>query len=514
MLAPAETLLGHTLAAYRLAGVLDTGGMSTVYRGERMPDATEDGPSAVAIKVLRPPAAATHASQATFRARFRREAAAATALRHDAILPVLSYGEDDDGLLYMIQPLMCGGSLASRTAAGPLSLAEAAACAHRLADALDYAHAHGFVHRDVKPSNVLLDAEGRAYLADFGIARAYDPTGSGLSLADEDDSLTRLTTTGEIIGTPAYMSPEQFSGQPAGPASDVYSLGVLLYLLVTGQLPFAADTPMAIGMRHLHDTPVSPRLLRSELPIPAAAAILRALAKSPAERFASAGAFAEAFGSGLAGRWTAANAPLLAATGASPTVGAPVRFAPVDAPAPRLWPSRPERSSRLALLTLLARPIARKVAALALIVLLLFGGIFALAHLGPSTAGATHPPAAARTTHSTSAPTSSPAPTATSAPKVAERYAYNGSLLTGLTSSGAQVWRFTANGQIEHLSVRGGDVIISTSQGTTYTLRGSDGSLLSTSQQSAQPPAPKHGGGHGGHGGGHGGGDGGGDGGD
>ncbi len=505
MLAPTETLLGRTLGGYRLAGVLDTGGMSTVYRGERVPLGDGDGaadetPAEVAVKVLHPPAAASNASQSTFRARFRREAKAATSLRHESIVPVLSYGEED-GLLYMVQPLMHGGSLAGRLAAGPLPFEQVGAYARQLADALDYAHTHGFVHRDVKPSNVLLDAEGHVYLADFGIARVYDPTGSGVAISgDEDDSLTRLTTIGEIIGTPAYMSPEQFSGQPAGPASDVYSLGVLLYLLVAGQLPFNADTPLAIGMRHLHDTPVFPRLLRPELPVPAAAAILRALAKAPADRFASAGAFADAFTAGLGGRWLATKAPLTGASSTSPTVGAPAQFAPAEsAPAPRLWlPARkPARewgaglapavsltALRWRLSALRYHPAARKVTGLVLVLLLLIGGIVALAHLPLAPAGATHPPAAAAT--------------ATHVPLVADRYVYNGSHLYGETNSGTQVWSFTANGQIAHLSTRTGDVIITTSTGTVYTLRGSDGTLLST----GQAPAPKHGKGKGDGGGG------------
>ena len=501
MLAPADTLLGRTLAGYRLVGVLDTGGMSTVYRGERVApehgDASDARPAEVAVKVLHPPAAATNASQATFRARFRREAEAATTLCHDSIVPVLSYGEDD-GLLYMVQPLMRGGSLASRLASGPLPLpfAQAAAYARQIADALDYAHAHGFVHRDVKPSNVLLDDEGNAHLADFGIARVYDPVGGGLTLSDDDGSLTRLTTTGEIIGTPAYMSPEQFSGQPAGPASDVYSLGVLLYLLVAGQLPFTADTPLAVGMRHLHDTPVFPRLLRPQLPVPAAAAITRALAKVPEERFASAGAFADAFTAGLGGRWSAANGLPAEGTAVSPTVGAPAHFTPAkSAPEPRLWspaskPARRGIANPAPLAALWSRPAARKAAALALALLLLLAGVLALAHLPSALTGAAHSSSTHTTQHSP------PAPTATGVPMVAERYVYNGSQLYGETNSGARVWQFTANGQIEHLSVSGGNVIISTSKGTVYTLRGSDGTLLSTSQ--APAPTHKHGKGKGG----------------
>lgn len=509
MLAPADTLLGRVLGGYRLDGVLDTGGMSTVYRGERVPS-TEDGPAddtpaEVAVKVLHPPAAATHASQATFRARFRREAAAASTLRHDGIVPVLSYGEDGD-LLYMVQPLMRGGSLAARLASGPLPLPfpQVATYARQLADALDYAHAHGFIHRDVKPSNVLLDADGRAHLADFGIARVYDPTGHGLTLSgdDDEDSLTRLTTAGEILGTPAYMSPEQFSGQPAGPASDVYSLGVLLYLLVTGQLPFPADTPLAVGMRHLHDTPVFPRLLRPELPVPAAAAILRALAKSPADRFPSPSALADALAAGLGGRWIAANTPLAGASIASPTVGAPTLFAapesgtPPDPRPPLKQTARQLRARIVPLLALRERHAAHKAAGLALALLLLLGGILALAHLPGTSAGSSHPSATSTATTRATA-----AATATRASLVAERYVYNGSQLYGETSSGAQVWRFTANSQIAHLSVRNGDVIISTSKGTVYTLRGSDGALLSTSQTPAPAPSPKHDKGKGGKGG-------------
>jgi serine/threonine protein kinase len=296
MLGEADTLLGKELAGYLLTGVVGNGGMSTVYLGQRVADAHAES----AIKVLRE-SPRLSGSHATFRARFYREAETAASLRHDHILRVLNYGEWQ-GLPYMIMPLATGGTLATHitSESGQFTLAATAAYVVQLASALDYAHQHGIVHRDVKPSNILLDGQGCILLADFGIAHLYNHSLPG-------DEATTLTSTGEVLGTPCYMAPEQFQGQRVGPATDIYALGVMLYLLTTGCLPFEGETPLAIGMAHLHDTPLSPRLLRPELPVPATAAILGALAKNPKWRFDSAGALASAFAAGVEGRWTAEN---------------------------------------------------------------------------------------------------------------------------------------------------------------------------------------------------------------
>lgn len=287
-----ERRLGDIVEHYRLLSVLGTGGTSTVYLGQR-----EDDPRVlVAVKVLMDHANAEHADQTSFRLRFLREARAASKLHHDHILPVLSYGEAH-GLTYMVLPAVAGtlaDRLAGRTA--PLPLPTIADYLAQVASALDYAHERGIVHRDIKPSNILLDARDWVYLADFGIARLF---GGGTNALTRDGSAT-LTSTGQVLGTPNYMAPEQIRGEPIGPATDVYALGVVAYQLVTGQMPFQGDTPLSVVVQHMLEAPKLPRLLRAELPTRAQMAVLRALAKLPDDRFASAGAFADAFAAGLA----------------------------------------------------------------------------------------------------------------------------------------------------------------------------------------------------------------------
>lgn len=285
-----ESRLGSTVGQYRLLRVLGTGGTSTVYLGRR-----EDDPRVVvAVKILAEHAAGVYGDQASFRLRFLREARAASRLSHEHILPVLSFGETD-GVTYMVLPAVAG-TLADQLAGAPLPLPTIAAYLTQVASALDYAHERGIVHRDIKPSNILLDAHEWLYLADFGIARLF---GSGANALTHDGSAT-LTNTGQVLGTPYYMAPEQIRGEPVGPATDVYALGVVIYQLVTGQVPFRGEMPLAVVVQHMLEAPPPPHLRRPELPTLAQAALLRSLAKQPADRFASAGAFAEAFAAGLA----------------------------------------------------------------------------------------------------------------------------------------------------------------------------------------------------------------------
>lgn len=292
-----DSRLGATVENYRLLSVLGTGSTSVVYLGQRL----DDPLGLVAIKILsyQYQAAASTATDdhAAFRMRFLREARAASKLRHENILPVLSFGDSDE-LTFMVMPVIVGGTLATRLAdgRGPLSLREIAAYLKQLASALDAAHARGLVHRDIKPSNILLDEHGHLFLTDFGIARIFD---SG------DNALTRegpatLTRTGQVLGTPYYMAPEQIRGEPVGPATDIYATGIVLYQLITGQVPFHGDTPLAVALQHLQESPPPPSLLRDELPEPIESVIMQALAKDPKERFASAGELSEAFEAGLA----------------------------------------------------------------------------------------------------------------------------------------------------------------------------------------------------------------------
>ncbi|HXR64402.1 MAG TPA: serine/threonine-protein kinase, partial [Ktedonobacteraceae bacterium] len=279
--------------------------MSIVFLAQRLDNPQDQA----AIKILLPSDFSTAREFAAFRARFLREAQIVHQLHHEHILPVLDSGEEDDGIFYMIMPLISGGTLAHKLAlaSGPLPLHEIASYLDQLASAIDYSNQHGMVHRDIKPSNVLIDEQGNVYLADFGIVRLF--ASDHLTI---DEAPTTLTTTGKIYGTPAYMAPERFRGEQAEPATDIYALGILLYQLVTGQLPFDADNPLALGMKHLNEEPLSPRSLRPDLPEPAEVAIFKAIAKRPAERFTSASALATAFSTGLKGEWVEELLPLAA----------------------------------------------------------------------------------------------------------------------------------------------------------------------------------------------------------
>jgi serine/threonine protein kinase len=305
-----ENLIGRTIAGYRLLGPLGRGGMSIVFLAQPL-----DCPqNRVAVKVLMPYDASTEEEWRSSQARFLREAQAAYQMHHEHILPVLGYGVTDD-IFYIIMPVITGGTLSQRLAReqGLMPLEEIAGFLNQLASAIDYANQHGVVHRDIKPSNVLLDKQGGVYLVDFGIVRLFETGPFAI-----DEAPTRLTTTGKLYGTPSYMAPERFKGEQAEPASDIYALGVMLYLLVTGQLPFRGDNPVVVGMKHLNEIPLPPRSLRSDLPEPAEAAILKALAKKPADRFARAGSLAAAFDAGIRGQWAQELFPLPPVTPPNP----------------------------------------------------------------------------------------------------------------------------------------------------------------------------------------------------
>jgi serine/threonine-protein kinase len=230
----------------------------------------------VAIKTPRP----QYAADPGFRARFEREARAAASLSHPNIIDVYDVGEDD-GTPFIVMELVRGQSLKEIIAAdAPFHPDDVAELLEQIAGALDYAHARGYVHRDIKPGNILVDTHGRARLVDFGIAKG---------LADGD-----LTETGASLGTIGYLSPEQAAGLMATPASDVYSAGVVAFEMLTGERPFAAETPVGVAMRHVHDPAPRPSQVVPGLPPQVDPIILRALAKDPTKRWGSAGAFARA----------------------------------------------------------------------------------------------------------------------------------------------------------------------------------------------------------------------------
>ncbi|MFO7684263.1 MAG: serine/threonine-protein kinase, partial [Chloroflexota bacterium] len=260
------------IGRYQIDGEIGRGGMATVFKAydprfERH----------VAVKVL--PREFMHDPE--FRARFNREAKTIAALEHPAIVPVYDYG-DEEGLLYLVMRYMPGGSLSDRLEQGPLSIEESAEILQRLGSALDRAHSQGIIHRDLKPSNVLFDQYGDAFLADFGIVR----------VAGSDSN---LTASGSLVGTPMYMSPEQVYGdKELDGRSDIYALGIILFQMLTGHLPYEADTPAKMMMKHILDPVPDILSARPDLPQGAEAVVSKALAKERDDRFDTASDFTAA----------------------------------------------------------------------------------------------------------------------------------------------------------------------------------------------------------------------------
>lgn len=265
---------------FRIETLLGRGGMGAVYRAQ---DLTLG--RAVAVKALAPGIGTVGGIPEDLRLRFFREARLAAQLDHPNIVPVLHF-ESDGPFTYLVMPLFTGGTLANRLSRRqPIDPLTALGWLRQIAAALDYAHQRPqpIVHRDVKPSNLLFHEDGRLCLADFGIARVATESGS-----------SDITRTGVILGSLSYMAPEQISGRPL-PASDQYSVGVMLYEALTGTLPFATEDTYALMMQHLNVPPVPPGELIPGLPRSVDAVVMRALAKDPAARFASVGALAAAF---------------------------------------------------------------------------------------------------------------------------------------------------------------------------------------------------------------------------
>src|SRR5258708_4592245 len=269
-------LIGQRLGQYEIVALLGRGGMATVYRARQLNIKRE-----VAIKVIR----ADLAETADFIKRFEREAETIASLRHPYILKLFDYGEFGD-TVYLVMELVSGGSLAELISKGPLPVATASRLLEQIASALDYSHERGIIHRDLKPQNVLLDEQNNPILTDFGIAKILSQT-------------TSLTQSGMAMGTPSYMSPEQWMGKALDSRADIYALGIMLFEMLSGQLPFRAETPYSMMHMHVNEQPPPVREQRAELPPGIDQIISKALAKDPDKRYASAGALAEAFKSAL-----------------------------------------------------------------------------------------------------------------------------------------------------------------------------------------------------------------------
>jgi eukaryotic-like serine/threonine-protein kinase len=256
---------------YELVELVGTGGMSSVYKAhDRLLERN------VALKVLHP----HYGEDGEYVERFRREARAVAQLSHPNIVTVIDRGADD-GRQYIVFEYVDGENLKQLlTRTGPLPIRRAIKLGLETAEALAFAHTHGLVHRDVKPQNVLLTPEGEAKVTDFGIARSLDVEHG-------------VTQTGTVLGTSNYISPEQAGGKPVTPATDVYSLGVVLFELLTGDVPFPGDNFVAVAMKHINEPVPDLAALRPDAPSRLVAAVERALEKDPRRRFRSMDELAE-----------------------------------------------------------------------------------------------------------------------------------------------------------------------------------------------------------------------------
>ena len=256
---------------YTIFEEIGRGGMSTVHRATQASIGRE-----VAVKVL---LGSLVSQDPTFLDRFRREVQVTAHLQHPHILPVYDFGEAN-GHPYIVMSYVKGGTLSDRIRQGPMSLSEILPVLSQIADALDFSHSKGVIHRDFKPSNVLVDEEGNAYLTDFGLAKVSDAA---------------LELTGSaLVGTPDYMAPDLASSDGLSPAVDIYALGVTLFQMLTGHVPFRASTPMGTLMAHLSQPIPDVRAERADLPDAVQQIIATAMAKKAEDRYATAGTLAEA----------------------------------------------------------------------------------------------------------------------------------------------------------------------------------------------------------------------------
>ncbi len=308
-------LIGKTVGQYQIVEQIGQGGMATIFKAYQ--------PSIdryVAVKIL----PSQFAADPNFVKRFAHEAKSIAALEHPHILPVHDFGTEGK-VNYMVMRYIKGGTL-SDLMGKPMPHKKLVEIVGNIARALDYAHQQGIIHRDIKPSNVLIDEHGEALLTDFGIAKIVEGSGS-----------TQLTAAGSILGTPAYMAPEQAKSQNIDGRTDIYSLGVVLYELLTGRPPYQAETPFAIVLKHLNDPLPPPRTVDPNIPEALERVVLKAMAKDPDQRFETAGQMEQALHNALKEIETGVSVP------AGPPVSRPKTMH--DAPPQTMAPPAKKGSS-------------------------------------------------------------------------------------------------------------------------------------------------------------------------
>jgi hypothetical protein len=313
-----EEYVGKTLGPYQILELIGTGGMAGVFRAHQ-PSMNRN----VAIKIM----AENYSGDELFSRRFINEGRVIAQLEHANILPVYDFGEQD-GVLYIVMRYLDAGTLGDRITEEGMPLDEVVRIFSQLASALSYAHSRKVIHRDLKPGNVLIDAQGHAYLTDFGIAKSLE--------ADQN-----LTGTDNVVGTPNYMAPEQGLGEPIDNRADIYALGVMLFEMLTGQRPFDADSQMAVMLKHIQEPPPAPRSINPDVPPLVEAVVLKALAKDREGRFQNVEEMATALEQAAQGKavpslkqTSAGTKPVAAASAPAGTMASPIPAQPGGATGP------------------------------------------------------------------------------------------------------------------------------------------------------------------------------------